>query len=239
MTIAYPELTSLMGASGYRAPIRWCSPSRAQELATQLESTYEEQRTEVVSNAHLSEPWAERLVANPLIVQHVRSLIGNAAAIEHTFLILKYPPVPGEVDFLVPPHQDGHYTEFDLDPTRSVAVWLAISPAPAAAGCLQIGAGSHAHGYLRHEYESLVRRAGRAVTVADIPTALADVTFADLPMEAGCGVLFDMRLVHRSGVNETDGVRIGFNIRYTREDGFLRGSATARPGWMPLTLPTL
>lgn len=239
MTTSTPDRTSIFGASGYRAPLRWCSPARAQDLARQLADNYGEQRIEVVSNAHLTEPWARRLATNPVIVQHVRSLIGNDAAIEHTFLITKFPPEPDEVEFLVPPHQDGTDTSFDLDPTRSVACWLAISPAPADAGCLQIAAGSHTRGYLRHEYEALVRRAGRAVTVADVPNTLADTVFTDLPIDAGRGVLFDMRLVHRSGVNRTNGIRIGFNIRYTREDGFLRGSATARPGWMPLTLPTL
>ncbi|MFC9995728.1 phytanoyl-CoA dioxygenase family protein [Nocardia sp. NPDC127526] len=239
MTTSTPDLTSIFGASGYRAPVRWCSPTRARDLAQRLAAIYGEQRTEVVSNAHLTEPWARRLATNPVIVQHVRSLIGDNAAVEHTFMIAKFPPEPDEVDFLVPPHQDGTDTTFDLDPARSVAVWLAISPAPADAGCLQIAAGSHTRGYLRHEYETLLRRAGRAVTVADVPKTLADTVFTDLPMEAGRGVLFDMRLVHRSGVNKTDGVRIGFNIRYAREDGFLRGSATARPGWMPLQLPRL
>lgn len=61
--------------------------------------------------------------------------------------------------------------------------------------------------------------------------------FTPLPLNAGRAVCFDSRLVHRSGPNRSEAARVGLNIRYATPDGFHRGSAATRPGWMPLDLP--
>jgi ectoine hydroxylase-related dioxygenase (phytanoyl-CoA dioxygenase family) len=129
--------------------------------------------------------------------------------VENSFLITKH---PGTI-FAVPVHQDGINDRIVLNPARSVAAWLAITDATTRNGCLQVIPGSHRGGYLPY------RRA--APTTADddqrpLTTAedFSEDMFMPVPLLAGQACLMDMRLLHRSGLNQSPRARVGLNIRY-------------------------
>ncbi|WP_378734864.1 phytanoyl-CoA dioxygenase family protein [Nocardia brasiliensis] len=218
---------------GYENPCQWSEPEHARALAAQLVNTYGRDHQEIVRNPHRSETWAWALVNSPHLIARVSALLGPDAAVENTFLVIKWPGKP----FEVPAHQDGINEHIELDPARAVSCWAALTDATARAGCLEILPGSHLGGYLPFDAEPAAGAArGRALTVyGDHITdrhALAAVELA-----AGQALIFDTRLIHRSASNTTDAPRIGLNIRYATADAFRRGDPTERPGWAPLNLP--
>lgn len=114
-----------------------------------------------------------------------------------------------------------------------------VSATPAT-GCLHIAPGSHTLGYLPHELEDHPDqhdrqqhgrqrgRAGQAVLADPGPCQNA----APVPIAAGNAIVFDVALLHRSGTNTGDRVRIGLNIRYVAP-----GAARTRDGSAPVLDP--
>lgn len=223
------SVISLMGQRGYLAPVNWAKQEHARALAHYLGAVHSPERIKVVKNAHLTEPWARDLTQTPALVNRVLGLLGPDVGVDQSFLVIKWP----DEDFDVPMHQDGVSVDIELDPLRSVACWLAISDAPESAGALQVAAGSHGWGYLPHAFD----QSGALAAHGD--PRLESCEFTTVPTTAGEALLFDTRLLHRSGPNSTCNPRIGLNIVYAQAAGYRRGSASTRQGWMPLRLPRL
>ncbi|MFE3059966.1 phytanoyl-CoA dioxygenase family protein [Nocardia sp. NPDC059239] len=217
---------SLFADRGYLAPVQWTTGQAARALAHYLGSVHSQNRTTVVRNAHVHEQWARDLVQTPPLINRVAGLIGPEAGIDQTFLVIKWPDDQTEV----PMHQDGVSVDIELDPVRSVSCWPSISDAPEAAGALQFSLGSHRWGYLPHDFDDT-----GALAAHDHPR-LTGCEFTTVPTTAGEALLFDTRLLHRSGPNATRRPRIGLNIVYAHRSAYRRGAATTREGWQPLKL---
>ena len=135
------------GSSLFSAPV-WLEQMRASQMTAQsasvsrsrpgrrlrLRACSKARAKHVTANPHLTEDWAQRAVTCGQLIGYVCTLIGADIAVENTFLMIKR---PGD-GFTVPAHQDGINDRIQLDPARSVAVWLAISGASPANGGLQI-----------------------------------------------------------------------------------------------------
>lgn len=110
-----------------------------------------------------------------------------------------------------PWHQDSYY--FPFDPPRPVlGVWLAISEATLANGCLHVLPGSHREPIKTHVDD---RRPNANYGYVEI----IDHDMSDsIPvlMQPGDLLLFDSHLMHRSTDNETDGVRAAMVFHYAR-----------------------
>ena len=105
----------------------------------------------------------------------------------------------------LPWHQDGgDWWALDRDPLAFV--WLALTPATAANGCVQVVRGSHLRGLLSARGHTL-----SAAAVADVCTP-ADIV--DVELEAGQAFLCHNWVVHRSGTNTTDSPRRGLSVNY-------------------------
>ncbi|MFD3978231.1 phytanoyl-CoA dioxygenase family protein [Streptomyces griseus] len=218
---------SPLGVRGLRAAVTWTHRATAQARATALNVEHREAQTEIVPNPHLTHDWANAIVRSPLLLDSVRAAIGQSVAVENTFLVMKW---PGR-DFVVPWHQDGIGNRIELDPTRSVAAWVAISDATTGAGCLDVITGSHLRGYLPYDLEEDTgQERGRADTVGAEPEGRP----ISVPVKAGKALLMDTRLLHRSGPNTTDRVRIGLNIRYVAPNGIIRRDPTC-PSLLPVS----
>ncbi len=154
---------------------------------------------------------------SPAVLDVVRGVIGDAVAIENTFLISKKP----SVSFEVPAHQDGIDEHLELDPARSLSAWFALSEATEQSGCLWVIPGSHSEGYL--QYTSAPSE-GSAEGRGN-PTHLAAGTageFVAVPARAGEAIIFSSALIHRSGSNSSASPRWGLNVRYVAPGGVLR-----------------
>ena len=187
-------------------------PAQAIALARELADTAGPGN--VTANPHLSQDWARRAVTCGRVISAVAALLGPDIAVENTFLMIKR---PGD-RFTVPAHQDGINDRIQLDPARSVAVWLAVSEATAVNGCLEIVPGSHRGGYLPFH------RAGSPAGDGRRPLTLAAGDgdgFTPVPLDGGQACVLDVRLVHRSGPNTGSAPRIGLNIRYVAPGGWI------------------
>ncbi|MFD4143071.1 phytanoyl-CoA dioxygenase family protein [Streptomyces sp. NPDC058572] len=171
--------------------------------------------------------WAASVVRSPLLLDAVQAAIGPDVAVENTFLVMKW---PGR-EFEVPWHQDGIDARIELDPLRSVAAWLALTDASEETGCLHVIPGSQRAGYLPFGPEADAGQSrGRADTINAAPSGRP----LPVPVRAGRAVLMDMRLLHRSGSNTSDGARVGLNVRYVAPDGCLRRDPTC-PSLVPVS----
>ncbi|MFF2703390.1 phytanoyl-CoA dioxygenase family protein [Streptomyces cyaneofuscatus] len=218
---------SPLGLRGIRTAVDWAHPGRARARATALVAAYRAHRTEVIRNPHLEQDWAAAAVSSPVLLDAVRAVVGQNVAVENSFLVMKW---PGQ-EFEVPWHQDGIDGRIELAPGKSVAAWLALTDATATTGCLDVIVGSHRRGYLPYGPEAETGRPrGRADTVRGEP----DGRPISLPVRAGRAVLMDMRLLHRSGSNTGNGVRVGLNVRYVAPGACLRRDPTC-PSLFPVS----
>jgi ectoine hydroxylase-related dioxygenase (phytanoyl-CoA dioxygenase family) len=221
------DVVGLLGASGYRRVTDWVPPGSARARAAEIVAAFRGDQREVVRNPHRDQEWAQSIVRAPRLLGDVRDLLGPNVAVENTFLVVKW---PGR-DFEVPWHQDGINDRLELDPERSVAVWLALTDARPESGCLRVLPASHRGGYQPYEVEAATGAArGRAlgVRVAD------SVRGVPVPVRAGSGLLMDPRLVHSSPSTYGPGARVGLNIRFVAP-GAVRMRDGSSPSLTPLT----
>lgn len=117
---------------------------------------------------------------------------------------------------VLPWHQD-RWTHIDLDPL--VTIWTALDDTSIANGCVQIIPASHktlvnpdhAWGFLTDEQQA----------------AIDDNDAVDVELKAGEAMLLHNWLLHRSGVNSTNGPRRGFSVCYM--DGNTKQMTDADP----------
>lgn len=223
-----PAHDGILGAYGVRTSVEWAVPGNARACAAAVVTQYRGNHTEIVRNPHLMQGWAAEAVRAPRLVEAVQAAIGNAVAVENTFLVIKW---PGRV-FEIPWHQDGTDDRIELDPSRSIAAWLALTDTTQESGCLWIIPGSQHAGYLPYGKED---NSGQQRGQAD---AALGVTGQDgavpLHMQAGGAVLIDTRLLHCSGTNLAASPRVGLNIRYVAPGG-VRMRDHSKPSLDPVT----
>jgi hypothetical protein len=106
-------------------------------------------------------------------------------------------------------HQDLHY--WGLEGDQEVTVWVALSEASSASGCMRFVAGSH-HRQVEHAdtfaEDNLLTRGQELQVEVDESTAI------DVALQAGQASLHHGRVFHASHPNRTSNRRIGLAIRY-------------------------
>lgn len=106
---------------------------------------------------------------------------------------------------LLPWHQDGgDWWSLDRDPL--CFVWLALSPATAANGAVQVVRGSHKLGILSAR--------GHTLSDADVERLCNGPDVVTVELEPGQAFLCHNWTVHRSGVNTTGAPRRGFSANF-------------------------
>jgi phytanoyl-CoA hydroxylase len=117
----------------------------------------------------------------------------------------------------VPWHQDNGVVLPEADVSTILTVWVPITPATVANGCLQVVPFSHRDGLVPHCPTDL--------GVAIPKPLIAEERARPLPMRPGSLLLLDQRTMHSSLDNSTvDQVRISFDLRYQPT-----GQPTGRP----------
>lgn len=105
-------------------------------------------------------------------------------------------------------HQDRGVTHEEADETDMITVWVAISDATAENGCLQVIPKSH-RGDLKPHCPTGIQ--------LSIPETIMPRDEAKpLPVKSGGIVVFHPGTAHASLVNESEGFRWSFDIRYNR-----------------------
>ena len=205
---------------GYLHPIRAISPAQAAEWRAELEAIERDWldaglplplNTYKRVNANCVMPLAHRIATHPAILDVVEGVLGPDLLIYGVEFFIKEPRTKHRVSM----HQDLTYWGLGaID--GMVTMWLALSPATRASGCMNFVAGSHRNPILPHEdtfaEDNLLSR-GQEVRVEVAPEDRAAIEL--MPGEIS---LHHGLTIHGSGPNTTDDRRIGAVVRYLRPE---------------------
>ena len=152
----------------------------------------------------LKSPW--QLATHPKILDLVAQLIGADILLYNTTYITKEPRTKSHVSW----HQD--LTYWGLDGDDQCSVWLALSVADEASGCMRMIPGSHAAGRRHHDLstpdENNVLFQSQTIRDADESAAV------HCPLQPGEASFHHGWTIHSSAPNRSDDRRIGLNIQY-------------------------
>ena len=140
---------------------------------------------------------ARRFCGGPVFQDLVHDLIGPDARLYWDQAVYKK-PAPGR-EF--PWHQDNGYTY--IEPQRYLTCWVALNDATIANGCPWVMPGLHRGGTLEH-------------WTTDLGYACLDQSEGGVPAPVRKGgiVVFSSLTPHRTGPNETNGVRKAYIVQF-------------------------
>jgi non-heme Fe2+,alpha-ketoglutarate-dependent halogenase len=158
-----------------------------------------------ISSAHLKYGRVWDILTNPVIVAHVKDLLGDNVVGWGSHFFCKMPGDGKAVAW----HQDASY--WPLTPSKAVTVWLAIDDADTENACMRFIAGSHHHGHLTyrpsdsHEHNVLNQT---------IENAEQYGTVVNDCLRAGEFSMHTDLLLHGSEANQSTRRRCGLTLRY-------------------------
>lgn len=207
-------------SDGFPFPVRAMSAEEAGTLRSELEEMEREWldaglpkplNTYKRVNSSCVMPLACRIASDPRILDVVEGILGPDILVYGAEFFIKEPNTRARVTM----HQD--LTYWGLGATSGmVTMWLALSPATEASGCMDFVRGSHLNPILPHNdtfaEDNLLSR-GQEVAVA-----VADEDKTAITLLPGQFSLHHGLTIHGSGPNRTDDRRIGFVVRYIRPD---------------------
>ncbi len=166
-------------------------------------------------------------IESPDVLEIARTVLGAKLDCFLSQFIFKNPGAWGQ-----PWHQDGFYFPFDREP--QMGLWLAVTEATQANGCLWVLPGSHRDAIHEHVPD---RREGANVGYVEIVDRDTSDEIA-VEMAPGDLLVFHSRLMHRSRDNGSDRLRAAM-VYHLTEHGTQDTSKTRTPvnDWMPLQDP--
>ena len=155
---------------------------------------------------YLIMPWAAKLAHDPRILDVVEDLLGPDLLIYTSTFFIKEPHSPTIAAW----HQDSTY--YGLEPKEEVTVWVALSEANEAAGCMEALSFRGQPRQLRHASRVVENSVNRASQMIVEP--LDEGSPVAMPLAAGSFSMHHGLCPHRSGPNSADHRRIGLGLNY-------------------------
>ena len=195
--------------AGWLAPIDLLSPAEAAEARANLER-YEASTGEPISastrvGSHVLFPWVDELMRHDGILDAVEQLIGPDILCWNTIFWIKEAGSPSYVGW----HQDLEY--WGLDNSDLVNVWVALSPATEASGCMSVIPGSHKE---LLDHDETYAEDNMLTRGQELKIDIAEREIAPMPLQPGQMSMHNVRSAHGSGPNTTDDRRIGLSLQY-------------------------
>ena len=193
---------------GYVSPISVLTSTEAREIRDEIERIEKDWPGALDginrNYVHLISPKFNEICLNKNILNAVESIIGRNILICGTTLFIKNPNEKGFVSF----HQDAKY--IGLEPHNWVTAWVAVTDANEKNGCMRMLSGSHKDNLKHHEQKfDKNNLLTRGQTITDVPLDKTDPVI----LEAGQMSLHHPKIVHGSGLNNSNDRRIGFVIQ--------------------------
>jgi hypothetical protein len=151
-------------------------------------------------------PWAAKLARDPRILDVVEDLLGPDLLIYTSTFFIKEPHSPTIAAW----HQDSTY--YGLEPKEEITVWIALTDASQAAGCMEALSFRGEPRQLRHASRVVQNSVNRASQMIVEP--LDDSRPVAMPLAAGSFSMHHGLCPHRSGPNNADHRRIGLGLNY-------------------------
>ena len=193
---------------GYVSPVSALTSIEAKEIREEIEKIEKDWPGALDginrNYIHLISPIFNKVCLNKNILDAVESIIGKNILICGTTLFIKNPNERGFVSF----HQDAKY--IGLEPHNWVTVWVAVTDVNEENGCMRMLPGSHKEDLKIHEQkfdENNLLTRGQTITNVQL-----DKT-DPIILKAGQVSLHHPKIVHGSGLNQSNDRRIGFVIQ--------------------------
>lgn len=156
--------------------------------------------------SHLVFPWIGELMRRPEVLDPVEELLGPDIMIWSSHL---YPKEPGDGRF-ISWHQDSAH--WGLDSDKILTVWIALTEASEANGCMRMLLGSHTDGVVPHrdtwDPDNILTRGQTIDAEIDEENAVW------VTLQRGEASFHHVDMWHASKSNETTGRRVGLALRY-------------------------
>ena len=192
---------------GYIAPINILSTEETIEARKEIELIEKKIPNEINKkgryNVHLISPKLDAIVHNSKILDTVESIIGKNILVCGTTLFIKNPKQEGFVSY----HQDAKY--IGLEPHNWVTAWVAITDSYEENGCMRMWPKSHLKIRDHNEKFNEGNLLTRGQTIEEVPVG----ELKPVELKAGQISLHHPRIVHGSGINNSNDRRIGFVIQ--------------------------
>ena len=192
---------------GYIAPINILSTKEAIEARKEIELIEKKIPNEIDKkgryNVHLISPKLDAIVHNSKILDAVESIIGKNILVCGTTLFIKNPKQEDFVSY----HQDAKY--IGLESHNWVTAWVAITDSYKENGCMMMWPKSHLKIKDHNEKFNEGNLLTRGQTVEGVPVS----ELKSIELKAGQMSLHHPRIVHGSGINNSNDRRIGFVIQ--------------------------
>ena len=146
------------------------------------------------------------LARHPAILDVVQQLLGPDILVYNVTYIIKEANTEAHVSW----HQD--LTYWGLDSDDQVSLWLALSDASEAAGCMRVLPGSHRQGRLAHVTGELDEH--NLLFQNQRVDGVDEVQAVSCALRPGQASLHHGWLLHASAPNTTADRRIGLNVQY-------------------------
>lgn len=213
---------------GFLFPLQGLTPTQAAAYRTELERIERDWldadlplplNTYKRMNAHLVMPMVDQIARSPGILDVVEGILGPDIMLYGGEFFIK----EAKTRQVVSMHQD--LTYWGLGAIDGlVTVWVPLSPATRASGCMDFVAGSHQNEILPHEdtfdENNLLSRGQEvAVDVAEAQKTCIELAPGQMSLHHGL-------TIHGSGPNITDDRRIAVVLRFIRPDMALTGGQT-------------
>jgi non-haem Fe2+, alpha-ketoglutarate-dependent halogenase len=167
-------------------------------------------------------PWAADLARDARILDVVEDLLGPDLLIYTSTFFIKEPYSPTIAAW----HQDSTY--YGLEPKEEATVWVALSEASEAAGCMEALSFRGQPRQLRHASRVVGNSVNRAGQVIVEP--LGEGAPTGMPLAAGSFSVHHGLCPHRSGPNSASHRRIGLGLNYIPTH--VRPAGSVRPAAM-------
>lgn len=170
------------------------------------------------SMPYLILPWAAKLARDPRILDYVEDLLGPDILIFTSTFFIKEPNSPTIAAW----HQDSTY--YGIEPKEEVCIWIALTEASEAAGCMEALSFGGVPRQLHHASRVVENSVNRASQV--IVEEFDQTDPVPMPLPAGSFSIHHGLCPHRSGPNTANHRRIGFGLNYIPT--YVRPSGTVR-----------
>ena len=199
---------------GFIAPIDIISDAEAKALRADLESA-EAQLCDTPEKLGLLRSYPDRvlpafdqLIRSKNLINCAATILGPDLMVWSSSLFIKAP----NSEKIVSWHQD--LTYWGLDTCEETTLWVALSPATVASGCMKFIPGSHQTQIEPHNdtfaENNLLSRGQEIAVDVDEDSAVA------VALNPGQASMHHGHLFHSSGPNTTNDRRIGVAIRYIK-----------------------
>ncbi|MDE2005502.1 MAG: phytanoyl-CoA dioxygenase family protein [Rhodospirillales bacterium] len=214
---------------GYRFPLDILTPAETDAARARLEAIEAAQggplKAAMRHKPHLLFPWLNTLIRHPRIIDAVTDVLGPDILCWSSTFFIKEAADRGFVSW----HQDATY--WGLSEPEVTTLWLALTPATLANGCMKFIPGSHMRQVAHRDTfdpDNLLTRGQELEVSVNEEEAVA------VELAPGQASLHHVLLFHGSAPNRSGARRIGLAIRYIptriRQIAGARDSATLVAG---------